>query len=69
MSMAFYGPVTCKYDDYPEIVIVMNLFEGPELVSIIGFPWGPEILYLIWTLVYLGGTVPMPMTLCFSLYT
>ena len=37
----FYGP--CNYDDYPEIVIVMNLFEGPELVSIFGFPWGPKI--------------------------
>ena len=42
--MAFYGPVTCKYDDYPEIVIVMNLFEGPELVSIFGFPWGQNYM-------------------------
>ena len=37
MSMAFYGPVTCKYDDYPEIVIVMNLFEGPELEALLVF--------------------------------
>ena len=43
MPMAFYWPVTCKNYDFPEIVIVMNLFEGPKFVSIISSLGGPEI--------------------------
>ena len=43
MPMVFYGPVTCKNYDFPEIVIVMNLFEGHKFVSIISPLGGPEI--------------------------
>ena len=58
MPMAFYGPVTCKNYDFPEIVIVMNLFEGPKFVNIISPFGGPEIYKLIIVTMLWGGRNP-----------
>ena len=46
MPMIFMGgtePMPMIFIEEPEIVIVMNPFEGPKFVSIISLLGGPEI--------------------------